>query len=123
MDEVDGGGEVATEAVAGDGEALALKQGWITFQFGVPRLPVGQLPEGKAAVVDLQLVRRFVVRRSLVDEFGGAEGENEFARICLVADEGAAAAGCGVGQLRGWQGCSAPCAVNGRFGRPPGVPN
>jgi hypothetical protein len=60
---------------------------------GVPRLPVGQLPEGNADVVGLQLVCGVVVARSVVDEFGGAQGENEFARICLVADEGAAEAG------------------------------
>ena len=78
VEQVEGGGEVATEAVAGDVEAGSAGDGAVALEFGIPVFHVRDLSEGPAGVMHFQRVGGHAVADGVVDEFGGAEGEDEF---------------------------------------------
>jgi hypothetical protein len=74
--QVEGGGEMAAEAVAGDGEVLSFQRAARLGQLGVPRFHVADLAERPAEFLDLHGVGRHAVAQRVVDEFGAADAED-----------------------------------------------
>lgn len=104
--EVEGGGEVATEAVAGDAEVRSRRQLAVTLQGVVPVFEVGDLPESPAVVLEFELVRAVGIAYGVVEKFGAAQTEDVFPgldslhQIVLQGpEEGAAEAGAGVREV------------------------
>ncbi|MBK6638110.1 MAG: hypothetical protein IPG34_10860 [Rhodocyclaceae bacterium] len=96
--DVEGRGQMTAQAVAGDGKALVVQRAALPVQFGVPRLHVGELTPGKAGVLEFEDVGRGVVAQGVVDEFGGAETEDEFMSFEIL-EQGAGEACRGIGAL------------------------
>jgi hypothetical protein len=76
--QIEGAGQVAAQAVAGDAVAGTFGQLAALLEVGVPRFHIVDLAEGKTDVRHLVTVRLQGVARGIVGEFGAAKGEDEF---------------------------------------------
>lgn len=90
---------VAGDGVGFTGEYQLAVGVALSQKFGVPRLHIGDLTEREAAFGDFQFVGGLVVARGVVKEFGGAEGDDEFAGIGFVSEQGAGEACGDIGTL------------------------
>ena len=80
VQDVEGRGEVTAEAIACHRDLLIRwNHGRVGLEFFEPCFHVADLAEGKTEILDFERVRGFVVTGGVVQEFCGAEANDQIA--------------------------------------------